>query len=119
MEADRLSYYETSFDDLRESLIRVLGAPTVNRLVDRAVTEIARAHPGIASLRCQGDEVIFEGVRSAFADATDDQIRDAFTALNGVLLVFLARLLGKEIADRLTDGLSVTELLRRGRQNGS
>lgn len=118
MEADRLSYYETSFADLRERLIRVLGAPTVNRLVDRAVAEISRAHPGISSLRCRDDEVVFDDVRHALSEATDVEIRDTFSALYGVLLLVVARLLGKEIADRLTEGLSVAEYLRRGGLDG-
>lgn len=113
MESDRLAYYETSFGELRERLVRVLGAPTVNRLVDRAVAEISRSHPAISSLRCQDDEVQFHDVRRALSEASDAQIRDTFTALNGVLLLVVARILGREIADRLTEGLSVAEYLRR------
>lgn len=116
MSTDRLAYYETTFTDLRERLIRVLGAPTVNRLIDRAAAEVQRSHPAIKSLVVDDcdDRVSFEAARIAFAEATDDQIRDAFTAFNGVLLLVVARLLGKEIALRLTEGLSVSEYLQRG-----
>jgi hypothetical protein len=106
---DRLAYYQTGFTELRERLIRVLGAPTVNRLIDRSVAEISRAHPGIASLRCEDDELRFEGVGQAFAEASDDEIRNTFAALTGVLLLLIARLLGSELADRLTEGLSVAQ----------
>ena len=48
---------ERSFCELREKLIRILGVPTVNRLIERAVVEIGRAHPAMAGLRCDGDRV--------------------------------------------------------------
>jgi hypothetical protein len=116
MSDDRLAYYETTFTDLRERLIRVLGAPTVNRLVDRAIAEVQRSHPAIQSFAAPDgeDEMSFDAARIAFAEATDEQIRDAFTAFNSVLLLVVARLLGKEIALRLTEGLSVSEYLQRG-----
>ena len=114
MAEESLTYYEKTFVELRERLIRVLGIPTVNRLVDRAVTEIRGVHPGIASLRCDDEGVVFDGVREALAGARDDELRDTFAALSGVLLLIVARLLGREIAHRLTEGLSVAEYLQNG-----
>ena len=118
MNTDRLSYYETAFTELRERLIRVLGAPTVTRLIERAVVEISAAHPGIASLRCDDNTVIFDSVRAAFAEAQEDEIRNAFAALNGVLLLIVARLLGNQIAERLTEGLTVADILQKGELGG-
>jgi hypothetical protein len=106
MTQPELDYYEASFVDLRERLIRVLGSATVNRLVERSVVEIRGAHPGIEGLRCEDDEVVFQDVREALSDASAEEVRDSFTALNGVLMVLVARLLGREIADRLTEGIT-------------
>lgn len=108
---DPFSFYEASFTRLRERLIRVLGVMTVNRLIDRAVVEIARAHPAIANLRCEDDEVELTEVRAAMASSTPEQIRDAFMALDGVLLLLVARLLGREIAVRLTEGMTLEDHL--------
>lgn len=118
MSDPQLEFYESSFIELRERLIRVLGAPTVNRLVDRAVAEISLVHPGISSLRCEDERIVLDGVRGAFAAAEEAEVRAAFTALNGVLLLLVARLLGREIAERLTEGISIAEYLRVGAVHG-
>ena len=118
LNTDRLSYYESAFTELRERLIRVLGAPTVTRLIERAVAEISAAHPRIASLRCDDNTVMFESVRAAFAEAQEDEMRDAFAALNAVLLLIVARLLGNQIAERLTEGLTVADILHKGGLGG-
>jgi hypothetical protein len=114
LSTDQLTYHETAFRELREQLIRVLGAPTVNRMIERSATEISAVHSGMASLRCVDDDIKFDGVRRAFAEASDEEIRDAFAALNGVLLLIVARILGKELARRLTEGLPIVQQLRRG-----
>lgn len=112
--ADRFTYYEVSLIELRERLIRVLGTPTVNSLIDRSVIEITQAHPALASLHIDDDRLRFDGVRVAFADADDEQLRNSFVALHGVLLLLVARLLGREIAERLTGGLTIAGYLRGG-----
>jgi hypothetical protein len=110
-EGNRREDEERGFRELREKLIRILGVPTVNRLIDRATTEIARVHPAMALLRCDGDEMSFDDVRRAFGDSSDADVRAGYTALNGVLLLLVARLLGREIALRLTEGVTVSDLL--------
>lgn len=102
---------ERSFCELREKLIRILGVPTVNRLIERAVVEIGRAHPAMAGLRCDGDQIRFDEVRRALAECNEADIQAGYTALNGVLLLLLARLLGRELALRLTEGVTVSDLL--------
>jgi hypothetical protein len=104
-------YYEEKFVELRERLIRVLGVPTVNRLIDRAVAEISRPHPAMATLRCEDDVMVFAGVKAALADAPPEEMRDAFMALAGVLVLLVARLLGREIASRLTEGVTLADYL--------
>jgi hypothetical protein len=113
-----LEYYESRFVELHERLIKVLGAPTVNRLLSRALAEISRAHPGIAALRCQEDALMFDAVRTAMIDEPPEKVRDAFMALAGVLLLLVARLLGREIASRLTEGVTLAEYLEAEVGNG-
>ena len=100
-------YYEESFLRTRERLIRVLGAPTVDCIVARAVREIEHAHPAIGSLTCHDHEVDLAGVREALASAREDEVRDTYNALNGVLIVIVARLLGREVAARLAEGAGI------------
>jgi hypothetical protein len=109
--SDAQQYYEGEFNQLREKLIRILGMPTVDRLIERSVVEIAGAHPSVAGLKIEDGELEFDGLRSDLLDATDAKVRDTFTALTGVLLLLVARLLGREIALRLTEDLTVGELL--------
>ena len=104
-------YYERQFVELQERLVRILGAPTVTRLLERAVTEIRSAHPALGALRSDETIVDFEGVRARLDGQSEAEIRDTFTALNAVLLLLVARLLGREIAQRLTEGIPLGELL--------
>jgi len=104
-------YYEQQFVELRERLVRILGLPTVNRLVERAVAEIARAHPAVAKLRITGDDLDFSEMRIALEQTDGADARGTFNALNGVLLLLVARLLGREIAERLTEDVIVADLL--------
>ena len=103
--------YEDSFRELREKLIRILGTPTVNRLIERAAIEIEQPHPAMRHLRCEDDEISFGAVRTAMREDADADPRASYTALNGVLLLLVARLLGRELALRLTEGVSVSDLL--------
>jgi hypothetical protein len=114
VEPERFEFYETSFSELRERLIRVLGSPTVNRLIDRAVVEMAQAHPQMSSLQCEDDDIFFEEVRRAYTGSADEDVRDGFMALSGTLLLLVARLLGREIAERLTARLTAAEYGRGG-----
>ena len=107
-------YYERDFTQLRERLIRVLGMPTVDRLIERSAVEIARVHPAAGKVRIEEGEITFEEMRRHLEQASEDDIRNEFTALIGVLLLLVARLLGREIAHRLTEDLSVAELVDAG-----
>ena len=118
MPEDDVTYYEGAFLQLRERLIRVLGVPTVNRLIDRAATEIRHTYPAVSSLQYEDDQLKLDGVRTALASESPTYVRDMYTALNGVLLLLCARLLGREIATRLTEGLTVADVLETGGFSG-
>ena len=107
-------YHETEFTRLRDRLIRILGMPTVDRLIERSCTEIAGSYPAFQCLRTVNELLDFQGVRRELASATDDQVRAHYGALNAVLVLLVARLLGREIALRLTEDLTIAELLETG-----
>lgn len=107
-------YHETEFVRLRDRLVRILGMPTVDRLIERSCTEIAAPYPAFQCLQTANDALDFQGVRRELANATDDQVRAHYGALNAVLVLLVARLLGREIALRLTEDLTIAELLETG-----
>lgn len=105
------TYYEARFNELHERLVRILGLMTVNRLLERALAEIGRADPAVLKIRVDGECVNFDAFREAAVDATEPEMRERLERLNAVLLLFVARLLGNEVARRLTDGMALGEVL--------
>ncbi|HEX5419133.1 MAG TPA: hypothetical protein VFY39_03970 [Gammaproteobacteria bacterium] len=79
----------------------ILGAKTVDLIIERAAVEIDGAYPEMRLIRITDDTVDLEQFEAAIETKTDDQIRAAFEALSGVVMLILARLLGKEVATRL------------------
>jgi hypothetical protein len=55
--------------------------------------------------------MVFDEVRAAMAEEPRERVRDAFMALAGVLVLLVARLLGREIATRLTEGVTLADYL--------
>lgn len=108
---DAIDYHESEFIRLRDRLIRILGMPTVDRLIERSIVELAGSHPALEGLNVKDEVLVFDDVRRQLADASDDQVRASYGALNAVLILLVARLLGREIAVRLTEDLTVAELL--------
>lgn len=105
--ANGYTYYEDEFLRLHSRLTDILGVTTTNRLIERAVIEASEAHTSLRSLACDEETLNFDGVRASLADATPEEVRDPFMALNGVLMLLLARLLGRAVAQRLTEGTLV------------
>jgi hypothetical protein len=96
-----LDVYKRKLLDLRERLIHALGVETVNLLVERSLEEVLPVYPGLAAIEREGDELLLDGLDQAYASASEDEVRNAFSALYAVMLVVLGRMLGKEIALRL------------------
>ena len=90
----------------RESLARVLGIHSVDLLTDRAVIEIGAAFPVLRLLSIQNGELDTESVDVAFASVSREEGAAALEALNEVLVVILARLLGRRVAERLAKSLA-------------
>ena len=105
----------SQFLTLRERLIRVLGTQTVDVLLRRSLIEARPAHPILSSLRQEGDELRLD--ESSY-DPDPADIAQAFAALNVVMLVILARMLGNELARRFAEGLGDTSFLEGARHGG-
>ena len=97
---------KSEFQALYSELAHVLGAMTVNVLVDRAVTEIGMAHPGLEGIRLDGTKLDLSRLEQTFSDRSPADIAAAFAALRSVLLLILARLVGKQMAEGLADRLA-------------
>lgn len=102
-------YYEERLTELRERLIRILGVLTVNRLMERATLEIGKASPAVLRIRWDEDAIYFDEFRQALTDVSDEEVRETFTRLNAVLLLLVARLLGNEVARRLTQDVTLAD----------
>lgn len=100
-----------NFFALREQLIRTLGMHTVDALVERSLVEARLAHPLLAHLRYDKKEPFLD---HAASDADPNDIAAAFAALNLVMLVVLARVLGRELARHLVEGIPGADVLEGG-----
>jgi hypothetical protein len=78
---------------------QVLGSGTVDVLVERAVTEIGPVHPGLAGIRLESGQLSLAKLEQTFAEESPEEINAAFSALTGVMVLLLSRLLGRQIAE--------------------
>ena len=99
--ARRLEPHAARFLELREQLIRILGAQTVDLLIERAAVEITPTYPEMSLIVVDAGRFDLRPVEAAMESRSDEQVSAAFEALTGVVLLILARLLGKEVATRL------------------
>ena len=109
---ERLSRHESNLVELRLKLIKTLGVDAVDVVMRRAIAEVAYSYPALSLITCADENVIFDGTEAAFANGDDDQIDAAFEALNGVMLLIIARILGREIASRLAEGVAAQQLMK-------
>jgi hypothetical protein len=109
---ERLRRYESNLVELRLKLITTLGIDSVDLIMRRAIAEVASSYPALSLIRCEDEHVLFNGAEAAFANAGDDEVDAAFEALNSVMLLVIARILGREIAARLAEGVAVQHLMR-------
>ena len=98
-----------AFLALRADLAHVLGVQTVDMLIDRSITEIRAAHPVVRAIRVDG-ELNLESLNLAFVNTTTEQAETAINALVAVMLLVLARLLGKRVAQSLAEQVHKGEL---------
>jgi len=100
-EATTLEQCKAEFGELREQLVRSLGTTTVDLVIERAAIEIIHTYPAMALIRLDGHAPHFEAMDAALEGTSDGEVSAAFGALRGVILLILARLLGKEMTARI------------------
>ena len=88
----------------------ILGMPTVDMLIDRSVTEIRAAHPVVRQISVDGGELNIDSLNQAFGESTTEEAQVAINALTAVMLLVLARLLGRRVAQSLAEQVNKADL---------
>ena len=109
--ADAASGPATAFLTLRDKLADVLGASTVDLLIERALSEIGDAYPILRPIRVEGGDLETETVSEAFRSVSYEDGLSALNALSAVLLLILARILGRRVAENLAQTINRSDLL--------
>lgn len=102
---DKFAPHEQRLLALWDRMVRSIGIHTVNVLMARAIYETSEKHPEIAFIKHDDTGIQFNAMERAFADRPESEIADAFADLTGNLLAILARILGREMAERLASAL--------------
>jgi hypothetical protein len=114
---NRLALYEERLVSLWERLVTTLGIHTVRVLLDRALWQTAQRHPEIALIH-HNASLTFDALEKTYATRPEEEIEAAFTDLVAEMLLILARLLGREMAQRLAEDLAVKDIPTRPRPPG-
>jgi hypothetical protein len=99
---DGLALYEQRLRSLWERLVMALGIYTVRVLLDRAIGQTAQRYPDIA-LIVHNSGLSFEDLEKRYATRPREEIEAAFNDLVAEMLLVLARLLGREMAQRIAE----------------
>jgi hypothetical protein len=94
--------------------VTTLDIHTVRVLLDRAIWQTAQRHPEIALIH-HDSGLSFDALEKSYATRPDEEIEAAFTDLVAEMLLILARLLGREMAQRLAEDLAVKDTPTRPR----
>ncbi len=116
MQEHGLALQEERLLALRERMVRAIGIHTLNVLLERAIWEASRTHPELAFLERTEDGLSFAALEQACAGKSEQEVSDAFNELTEALLLILARLLGKDMAQRLAEDLSTGPMAARTTQ---
>ena len=103
-----LALYEQRLVTLWERLVRALGIYTVRVLLDRAIWQTAQRHPDIA-LIAHNSSLSFEALETRYVTRPQEEIEAAFNDLVAEMVLILARLLGREMAQRLAEDVAGTD----------
>ena len=93
--------YKAKLADLREHLIRALGVETVTVLIDRSLEEVITVYPGLAAIEHDEDEMKLDNLDEVYKSSRRWRCGPRSAPSMLVMLLMLARMLGKEIALRL------------------
>ena len=110
---NRIDRCEDRLVSLWERSVTMLGIHTVRVLLDRAIWQTAQRHPTIALIHHDDSGLSFDALEASYATRPQEEIAAAFDDLCAEMLLILARLLGREIAQRLDEELAVTDVPER------
>jgi hypothetical protein len=110
---NRLERYEERLVSLWARSVTTLGIHTIHVLLDRAIWQTAQRHPDIALIQHDDSGLSFDALEESYATRLQEEIAAAFDALSAEMLRILARLLGREMAQRLDEDLAVTDVPKR------
>jgi electron transfer flavoprotein alpha subunit len=96
-----LTPYKERLTDLWERMVRIVGIHTVNVLMERAIYQAAQEYPDLGLIQRTGEGLDFAAYERAAADKPEEEIAAAFEHLSSELLLILARLLGRDMAEQL------------------
>ena len=124
--SNRRAFYEERLVGLWQRLVAALGVHTARVLLHRALWQTAQRHPDIALIHHDDCDLCFDAREMCYAtrlqkevegDAgrPEEEIEAALKDLSAEMLLILARLLGREMAQRLTEELAVQDAPRRTR----
>lgn len=86
---------------MREQLARILGTAAVDMMIERAALEVVHTYPAMSMIRPGEHALDFEVMDAALEANSDEEVRAAFAALSGVIVLIMARLVGKDATARL------------------
>jgi len=101
----KLAPYEARLTELWERMVKTIGIYTVNVLMERAIWEASQKHPEMALIKHNDEGLTFDAVDHAYAGRPEGEVAEAFNDLTSELLLIMARLLGREMAQRLAEEL--------------
>ena len=110
----RKGHYEERLLCLRERLATTLSAHTVRVLLARAIWQTAQRHPELAHIHFDSANLTFDAVEQRYATRPQDEIEAAFNDLCAEMLLLMARLLGREMAQCLAEELAVKDVPELG-----
>jgi hypothetical protein len=110
---DGLALYEQRLLSLWERLVMALGIYTVRVLLDRAIGQTAQRYPDIALIE-HNSSLSCEDLEKRYATRPREEIEAAFNDLVAEMLLVLARLLGREMAQRLAEDFASTDVPNAG-----
>lgn len=102
---ERLAPYEQRLNALWERMVRAIGIHTVNVLMERAIWQASQKHPELALIQRSDEGLSYDAFEEAVATQTEEEVASAFADLSSELMLILARLLGREMAERLAKEL--------------
>jgi hypothetical protein len=91
-------------------LVTTLSIHTVRVLLARAIWQTAQRHPELAHIHFDDANVTFDAVVQRYATRPQDEIEAAFNDLCAEMLLLLARLLGREMAQRMAEELAIKDV---------